>query len=183
MIRKFWLKLRFLKILIKIEIFRNSSPNLRFPKIFTNIFFLNFGPNPDISKKVDFNHILSKILTKTAIFGDLDSNRDVSNKIEIYRWFWSNLKFSPIVNKIASSRKFCPKSRFSKILTKIEVFRISLPKSGFQRFWPKSLLFENFDEHPDFSKVWHQLRFFENLTKMEMIRKFWPKCGFFVNFD
>ena len=111
-------------------------------------FFYHFqiearASRPPPSYAPDFNHFFLKTLTKIVIFGNLDQNRDVSNKIGVFRKLYPNLKFSRILTQIALFRKFCPKLRFSTILTKIAIFR---------KFWPKS----------GFSTVWHQLRIFEN---------------------
>ena len=153
-------------IFIKIEIFRTSTPKLRFPKIYDqNRCFCNFWPKSRYFDNFDFNQEFSKILTRIAIVGYLEQNRDVSNKIEIYRRFWPNLKFSPILTKIAIFRRFCPKLRFSKISTKTDLFRKASPKSILLKILTKIAIFSKICW-----QVWHQLRFFENLTQIERIQ-------------
>ena len=77
-IPRFWSKLYKISTLDKI--FENE----RFWSHFAKISSLGI----DVFKKnVDFNQDFSRILTKIEIFGNLDQNRDVSNKIEIFRRF------------------------------------------------------------------------------------------------
>ena len=161
-------------IFIKIEIFRTSTPKLRFPKIYDqNRCFCNFWPKSRYFDNFDFNQEFSKILTKIAIVGYLEQNRDVSNKIEIYRRFWPNLKFSPILTKIAIFRRFCPKLRFSKISTKTDLFRKASPKSILLKILTKIAIFSKicckFDINWDFSKIWPKSRGFKQIRDFSKI--------------
>ena len=126
-------KSRFSKTVIKIEIFRKSSPKIEiFKGVLTKFaIFVKFGQNPDIWKMFHFNQDFSKILTKIEIVGYYDQNRDVSIKIEIYRRFWPNLKFSPI-------------------LTKLLFFETFVQNWDFIIFWPKSRYFEKLHQNRDF---------------------------------
>ena len=110
----------------KIAIFENLNQNRGISQIFTNIeiftdfdpsrCFLKFGQNRD---NFYFDQDFSNILTKIKIFETLDQNRDVSNKIEVFR-------------------KLCPNLKFSRIFIEIDLFRRFCPKSIFWKFWPKS---------------------------------------------
>ena len=140
--RQFWPKSRYFENLHQIEIFKDFEESRYFSKFWSKLrYFDNF----------DFNQDFSKILTRIEIVGYLDQNRDVLNKIEIYRRFWPNLKLSPILTKNDAFRKFCPKLRFSNIFTLIEVFGKASPKS----------------------------RLLTILTKIAIVRKSWTKSGFF----
>ena len=148
--------------------------------------------NRDISKNFDFNIDFFKHYTKIAIFGNLDQNRDASNRIRIFfvdfdqTWnfhhFWpislffenfvQNWDFRKKNSKMEAFRKSAPKSRFlkidqnrhfSKILTKILIFRKFDTNWDFSKIWPKWRCFENFDQNRDLQKFWSKSRYFENL--------------------
>ena len=130
-------------------------------------------------------------------FKNFDQNRDVSNKIEVFRKLSPNLKLSRILKKKISY--------FSKILSKIDifenvhqnqVFERFWPKSLFSKFWPKSRHFENFVCNQDFSKfftiievyrgvseIFSKINTFKGFDHNRYFSKIWPKSRRFENFD
>ena len=107
------------------KILWKSSPKLRFSKILTNIaIFLNFGQNRDIWKTLTSIKIYHQFWPKSLFFLKLVQNRDVSNKMEIFRGFW-------------------PKLEFLTILTKIDIFKDIDEIPYFSKIWPKSGFFES----------------------------------------
>ena len=147
--RKFWPKSRFSNSLIKIEIFRKSSPKLRFSKILTKItIFYNFCPKYLI--------IFKKIWLLLRFFKNFDQNRDVSNKIEVFRKIIPELEIvSNLKKTTAIFRKFCPKIDIFENVHQNQVFEQFWPKSLFSKFWPKIEIF-----------VWNQdLKFFFNQNR------------------
>ena len=98
------------------------------------------------------------------IFGYLDRNRDVSNEIEIFRKFWPNSKFSPIL------------TNFSEILSKIYIFHNFDQNRGLSKIFTKIEIFKDFEQNRYFSKILTKIRIF---PKFAFFRKFWQKSGFF----
>ena len=177
MFRKCWPKSRSSKILIKIEVFRKSSPILKFSNIFDqNCYFSKILAQIVTFRKFWLQSRLINNFTKLAIFGNLDQNWEFWNKSNVSRKLCPNLKFSPILTKIAIFRKFCPKSRFSTIWPKSRFFGNLLHNRDFQRFWRKWLFFEFFFfyQNPDL---------IESMTSIEIFSKIWPKSVCFENFD
>ena len=176
MFRKFSPKSRSSKILIKMGVFRKSSPTLRFlPKLL----FFKILALIVIFRKFWLQSTFMNNFTKLAIFGNLDQNLDVWNKSNVLWKLCPNLKFSPILTKIAIFRNFVQNQDFRQFGQNQAISEIFSTIDIFKDFDQNGYFFEFFfNQNPDLSKVWHQLRFFENLTKINMIRKFWPKLRF-----
>ena len=153
-LRKFWRKSIFPKILIKIEIFRKSSPKLRLSKTLIKIAIsFNFWPKSRYLKNLDFNQdFFLKKRPKSRfldIWTEIDMFRIKPKCLENYyqtwnfREFWPKSLFFENVVQNWYFRKFWPKSRYLKIFSKTRLLKISIKIAIFRKFWPKSGVFES----------------------------------------
>ena len=134
--RKFWPKSRFSKLLTEIEIFWKFWLNSSFFEIFPgNRNFPKKETEMEILKLFDRNRIFFKLRSKSyEDFVQIKyfvGNRDFQNhwpESIFFRKRRPKSRFSKFLTEIESFRKFWTKSRFLKLMTKIEIFG---------KFWTK----------------------------------------------